>query len=54
MESMYRVTATKIVNYEMDVVADSSESAVEIARGLSEQELTQVGEELTVDYAEKV
>jgi hypothetical protein len=54
MENLYKVTATKIINYEMEVVAKSSAEAVDIARGLSEQELTQVGEELTVDYADKV
>ena len=53
----YLVTATQIINYELEVEAESEEAAIEVAEKVSNEtfdEFMEVGYEFTVDEAEEV
>ena len=53
----YLVTATQIINYELEVEAESEEAAIEVAEKVSNEtfdEFMDVGYEFTVDEAEEV
>lgn len=51
------ITATEIINYELEVEADTYDDALEEARRTSDyafDEFYQVGQEFTVDDAEEI
>lgn len=53
----YLVTATQVVNYELEVEAESEEAAIEVAEKVSNEafdEFIEVGYEFTVDEAEEI
>jgi len=53
----YLVTATQIINYELEVEAENEEAAMEEAERVSDyhfDELCEVGREFTVDEAEEI
>ena len=53
----WRITATQITNYELEVEADTREEAIAEAHRTSDyafDEFYQVGYEFTIDYADEV
>ena len=53
----YLVTATQVINYEIEIEAQSEEAAIEEAEIVSEKnldEFIEVGFEFTIDEAEEV
>lgn len=53
----YLVTATQIINYEIEIEAETEEAAIQVAEKVSNEtfdEFMEVGYEFTVDEAEEI
>jgi hypothetical protein len=52
--ALYAITATRIINYELEVEATSEKEAMLIAERADISEFGECGGEFTIDYADEI